>query len=221
MKRIFISLLLSLHLHAEHQGLLVVFCGISGSGKSTIACNIAKHFQADAFLEPEADEWPSCHDDFSSLVTIRSIRTALLWKAWETKTRGNIAFVDTYYDKLHYYYLDKSGMEWLIHPKDAYFPIAKQLADLDHKTLPQADLLVWIDVEYEEWINRLTKRNRIQDHKAHFQETYLFQKQHLFDAVTTFAQAYHIPLITIHNTQGDMDNVLHHLIQKLQPFLTQ
>ena len=100
----------------DSAGKLIIFVGISGSGKSSLAREVAKRSNATCFLEPEEEEWPDfvqqkqSYGEFSSLMAIRSIRVHSLWSAWEAREKGNLVFVDTYYDKITSYYFKKQGM---------------------------------------------------------------------------------------------------------------
>lgn len=210
------------------KGHLVVFAGISGSGKSSLTREIAKRSNAICFLEPEEKEWPDFvqkkqfYGEFGSLMAIRSIRVHNLWNAWELRQNGNLVFVDTYYDKIHTYYIEKPGMEWLINPKDPYFHIAKQVFNADHLILPNADLIILIDVNYEDWIKMLTMRNRTKDSVDNFQENYAIARQYLFDAVRTLSLEKSIPFIIFHQNFGNLDqqaDLLYELLKSKNLFL--
>lgn len=208
-------------------GNLIIFAGISGSGKSSLAREVAKRSNAICFLEPEEEGWPDFvqekqfYGEFSSLMTIRSIRVHSLWKAWEAKEQGNLVFVDTYYDKIHSYYLSKPGMEWLIDPKDPYFMIAEEVCRLDTNILPNADAIILLDIGYEDWIKMLTMRGRGKDFISGFQESYNLAKQYLFDAIQTLSREKNIPVIIFEQKFGDFDeqvNLLTELLKKEEIF---
>lgn len=209
------------------SGKLIIFAGISGSGKSSLAKEMAKRFNALCFLEPEEEAWPDFvqqkqfYGEFSSLMTIRAIRVHSLWKAWEEREKGKIVFVDTYYDKIHSYYLKKPGMEWLIDPKDPYFMVAEEMCRLDTNILPNADAIVLLDINYEDWIKMLTIRNREKDFISGFQESYKLAKQYLFDAIQMLSIEKNIPVIIFRQKFGNFDeqvNLLMELLEKEEIF---
>lgn len=203
-------------------GNLIIFTGISGSGKSSLAREVTKRFNAVCFLEPEEEGWPDFvqqkqfYGEFASLMAIRSIRVHSLWKAWEEREKGNLVFVDTYYDKIHSYYLKKPGMEWLIDPKDPYFMVAEEICRLDTNILPDADAIVLLDISYEDWIKMLTIRNREKDFISGFQESYTLAKQYLFDAIQALSIEKKIPVIIFQQKFGDFEEQVDLLVELLE-----
>lgn len=203
-------------------GNLIIFTGISGSGKSSLAREVTKRFNAVCFLEPEEEGWPDFvqqkqfYGEFASLMAIRSIRVHSLWKAWEEKEKGNLVFVDTYYDKIHSYYLKKPGMEWLIDPKDPYFMVAEEICRLDTNILPDADAIVLLDISYEDWIKMLTIRNREKDFISGFQESYTLAKQYLFDAIQALSIEKNIPVIIFQQKFGNFEEQVDLLVELLE-----
>jgi thymidylate kinase len=210
------------YLHTAETGKLVAFVGISGSGKSTLTKEVAQHFKGECFLEPEEDSWPDFvrqkqpYGEFGSLMTIRSIRVHSLWKAWDVKQKGEWVFVDTYYDKINYYNLGKPGMEWLIDPNDTYFDIAKDVTYKDFQSLPDVDLIVFIDIDYESWIQLLRKRNREKDFIEGFQESYSFARKYLLEAIQDLSQKRKIPFIIFEQKIGDLTNQAAQLSEKIK-----
>jgi hypothetical protein len=83
------------------------------------------------------------------LMWFRSIRVPMLLEAQRLNEEGEIVFIDTYYDKLLYYYIDKYCMLWLISPSDRYFSVMKQIAEIDKDVLPDADIAVFFEVDKE------------------------------------------------------------------------
>ncbi|CAG8577873.1 13552_t:CDS:2 [Ambispora gerdemannii] len=68
------------------------------------------------------------------------MRVPMLLEAQKLSEEGEIIFIDTYYDKLLHYYIEKYCMRWLIAPSDLYFEPMKKIAEIDNKVLPNADL---------------------------------------------------------------------------------
>ena len=106
----------------------------------------------------------------------------MLIKAKKLSENNQIALVDSYYDKLLYYYIGKPGMEWLVSPTDPYFNVLKEMANLDRDQLPNADLVVFLRIDYLDWIEFLKLRNRKMDQQEHFLAS--FSTQELFFEAT-------------------------------------
>ncbi len=102
--------------------MLIVFVGIPGSGKSSVVKVLAKLLKIKCFVEPEEEKWADAAKDwktygsFSMLMWFRSIRTPMLIEAERLSEKGETILIDTYYDKLLHYYIDKHCMRWLLSP---------------------------------------------------------------------------------------------------------
>jgi thymidylate kinase len=183
------------------DGKFFAFAGISGSGKSSLARELALLCQATSLHEQEENDWPECirdvkeDNEFSSLTVYRAIRAHSLLKAQAMKENGQLVFVDSYYDKITAYYLGKPGMEWLIHPDDPYFNITKQMMELDIDHLPDADCIILIEVDLNDWLEMLRKRNRMRDNIEGFVESYKLYKSYVADAVEQLCKRRGIRLV--------------------------
>jgi hypothetical protein len=100
----------------------------------------------------------------------------MLIEAERLSEEGEIVLIDTYYDKLLHYYIDKYCMRWLLSPSDRYFPVMKQIAEIDKDVLPDADIIIFFEVEKENWINSLKNRNRPTDNDEEFLKNFETQK---------------------------------------------
>jgi len=186
------------------SGKLIVFAGISGSGKSTTAKALAALCNSPCYLEPEEHEWPDFirvkqpYGEFSSFIVARAIRVNALWLAWQEKMQGNLVFMDSYYDKITGYYLDKPGMEWLISPNDPYFDCAWQVTQLDIELLPDADCIVLFEIGFDDWITMLDSRGRVRDNIDGFRANYIRYKAYIADAVEQVCQDRNIPFVRFH-----------------------
>lgn len=178
-------------------------------GKSTLARRFAADIGAASFLEPEESQWAQAvhNRDVCGRATaiqwFRATRVPNLFQAQQLKNKGKIAVVDSYYDKLCYYYLGKPNMEWLIARTDPYFKNIRDLARLDLKLLPDADILVYVSASKKDWKRMLKRRNRDLDRKIKLQDTYathsLFQS-----AVRKYAsQKRKVRLIEFENKFGN------------------
>ncbi|CAH1755660.1 7397_t:CDS:10 [Entrophospora sp. SA101] len=100
----------------------------------------------------------------------------MLLEAQELSEKGKTVLIDTYYDKLLYYYIDKYCMRWLISPSDRYFSVMKQIAEIDKDILPDADIAVFFEINYDDWLELLKVRDRSTDHDEAFMKNFETQK---------------------------------------------
>jgi adenylate kinase len=167
------------------KGLLIAFMGLPGSGKTTTARELANLLGVDAYLEPEEKNWPPAVLDrhrvgaFTALTWFRSMRVPLLMSAADDRRSGKIAVVDSYYDKLIAGYIAHPRMGWLIDTNDPYFEVAKQMAILDQKVLPDVDVLVFLRVNKLAWRRLLSTRNRDMDQEPEFLRSFPSQSDFL------------------------------------------
>jgi thymidylate kinase len=193
------------------RGVVIAFFGIPGVGKSTLARRFAADIGASSFLEPEESQWAEAVHSrdvcghATAIQWFRATRVPHLFEAQHLKYKGKIVVVDSYYDKLCYYYLGKPKMEWLISRNDPYFKNIRDLAKLDLNLLPDADILVYISAPEKDWKRMLKRRNRNLDHKVKLQDTYathwLFQS-----AVRKYAgQKRKVRLIEFENRFGNVE----------------
>lgn len=193
----------------EESGKLIVFAGISGCGKSSTAKALAEICHSPCYLEPEQHEWPSFirvkqpYGEFSHFIVARSIRVHALWTAWDEKIKGNVVIMDSYYDKITGYYLDKPGMEWLMHPEDPYFECAMEVCQLDNQFLPDADCIVLFEVSFDDWMKLLDSRGRDLDNIEGFRESYSRYKSYIADAVEKISKERNIKLVRFEQKFSD------------------
>lgn len=81
------------------------------------------------------------------LMWFRSIRIPMLIEAERLSEEGETVLIDTYYDKLLYYYIDKHCMRWLLSPSDRYFSVMKEIAKIDKEVLPDADVIIFFEID--------------------------------------------------------------------------
>ena len=181
--------------------MLIVFVGIPGSGKSSTVKELANLLGVKYFVEPEEEKWADAAKDwktygsFSMLMWFRSIRVPMLIEAERLSEEGEIVLIDTYYDKLLHYYIDKHCMRWLLSPSDRYFPVMKEIATIDKDILPDADIIIFFEVNKENWINFLKSRNRPTDNDEEFLKNFETQK-FLLEATKKLCEEKGIKLIT-------------------------
>jgi len=181
--------------------MLIVFVGIPGSGKSSTVKELANLLGVKYFAEPEEEKWADAAKDwktygsFSMLMWFRSIRVPMLIEAERLSEEGEIVLIDTYYDKLLHYYIDKHCMRCLLSPSDRYFPVMKEIATIDKDILPDADIIIFFEVNKENWINFLKSRNRPTDNDEEFLKNFETQK-FLLEATKKLCEEKGIELIT-------------------------
>lgn len=184
----------------QQTGKLIVAMGLPGSGKSSVFQALAEDIGAELFSEPEEGAWPDAvmnrdlSGNFSMLCWFRSIRVPLLFQADLVRKKGAIAFADSYYDKLLFYYLGKPGMEWLCPSSDPYYHVIREMAAVDWRLLPNADIIVFFDLDLSTWKSFIKQRNRKLDCDESFLLSY--HTQDLFwDAVQQLAHEMSIKVI--------------------------
>jgi len=182
--------------------MLIVFVGIPGSGKSSIVKELGGLLNVKYFTEPEEEKWADAAKDwktygsFPMLMWFRSIRVPMLIEAERLSEEGEIVLIDTYYDKLLHYYIDKHCMRWLLSPSDRYFPVMKQIAEIDKDILPDADIIIFFEVDKENWLNFLKSRNRLTDNDEEFLKNFETQK-FLLEATKKLCEEKDIELIIL------------------------
>jgi adenylate kinase family enzyme len=165
--------------------LFVAFLGLPGAGKSTLAQAFAKEIGAQAFLEPEEDEWPDYvrhphpDGDFTRLMWFRAQRVPSYYAASTISAEGGIAVLDSYYDKWCEGWLGKPGLEWLISPQDRYFEVAARAASIDRQCLPSADVVVLLEISIDLWLEQLQERDRTIDQSDPFLASHHTQRYFL------------------------------------------
>jgi len=191
--------------------MLIVFVGIPGSGKSSIVKELATLLNVKYFAEPEEEKWADAAKDwktygsFSMLMWFRSIRVPMLLEAQRLNEEGEIVFIDTYYDKLLHYYIDKYCMRWLISPSDRYFSVMKQIAEIDKDVLPDADIAVFFEVDKANWLSFLKNRNRSTDNDEEFLKNFETQK-FLLEATQKLCEEKGIELITFSRGTSSLED---------------
>lgn len=166
----------------ENAGKLIVAMGIPGSGKSTVVRALANLCSAISFHEPEEESWPTfiakrdIYGYFTAITWFRSSRVPQLFDADELREKGELVFVDSYFDKLIVKYLGKPGLEWLIPPQDSYFDAVRQMSQLDYEHLPDADVIINFVVTESVWEKFLELRGRNMDSEEGFRNCYALQE---------------------------------------------
>lgn len=185
----------------REQGLLIAGMGLPGCGKSSVFKELGTLLGARVFLEPEEKDWPSAvlrrqeFGHFTGISWFRAVRVPQLLEADLLRQKGNIALVDSYYDKLLSYYLHTPGMEWVMPPDDPYFEVTQEMARLDFEQLPDADMVVFFEIDEEAWKSFLTTRGRDMDESHAVRENFQTQ-EHMLAAAVQYCEARGARLVT-------------------------
>jgi thymidylate kinase len=183
--------------------------GLPGSGKSTVFTALADVLIHDGtqtvlLREPEETQWPPAVMDretsgyITALTWFRSQRVPGLFQADAARQRGEVALVDSYYDKLIHLYFDEPGLEWLMKRDDPYLETYRRLIAIDHALLPDADCVVVLTVEQERWRQLVRGRGRELDRKANLLETHATQDAFM-RATKDYCDSRNIPRIVFEN----------------------
>lgn len=205
------------------KGVLVGFMGLPGSGKSSLTRELATILSARAFLEPEEHEWPDCVKRrnevgaFAGLQWFRSIRVPKLYEARALADNGEIALIDSLYDKLCASYLGAQGMEWLLDPDDPYFDVARSVAELDYQLLPDVDAVVCVSVDEDAYRTLIEKRNRTLDRSENLTLFWNTQK-YFIESAENYAHNRRVPYVSHNNEIGSIQESARRLYHQLQSF---
>lgn len=171
-----------MQVNTEKKAVFITALGLPCTGKSSVMRELGTLCNFPVFLEPEEELWPAAVMEreecgyFTGLMWFRSTRVPLLYKAKQLQEAGQGVIVDSYYDKAVYHYLGKPGMEWLLSPNDPYFPMAQTISKLDWDSLPDATCIITFEIEYDDWVTLLKKRNRQLDQNPEFLKSFVTQK---------------------------------------------
>lgn len=152
--------------------MLIAFAGLPSSGKSSTAKALGRLINAEVHLEPEESAWPELVKErttvgaFTALTWFRTIRVPQLFKAADTRDRGGVSIIDSYYDVLVNCYMGEDSFDWLISRSDPYFSAAQKMAETDWAELPKTDLLIFLRLDEEVWLEFMARRDRDFDRAA-------------------------------------------------------
>lgn len=193
------------------QGKIIVFSGHSCSGKSTLARLVSQKMNAICKSEPEEDAWPTVAKNWyayratTAMMAMRQLWIELFVDADKLRQDGNMVIIDTYFLKTAGYYIDKSGMAWLVGQDDPYIALLKQLFELDEYMFPDANCVVLFDMSIEDWKLFLKSRGREWDNNPGFDESFALLKKYVDEATIAHCKKYNIPVIHFKNEYGDID----------------
>lgn len=191
-------------------GVLIAGMGLPGAGKSSVFGALAdslmrKSRKTRLYREPEESEWTDavrnreCCGCITAMTWFRSIRVPNLYEAAKAREAGEIAMVDSYYDKLIHLYFENPAFDWLMPQGDPYRPIFAQLARLDFEILPDADCVITFTVNESRWKELVLGRGRSLDRTSNILESYGMQ-QSLVEASQSYCTGRKIPHVVFENS---------------------
>lgn len=207
------------------NGIMITAMGIPGSGKSSILRCLANMNNAKLYCEPEETQWPeavsnrSIYGYFSSITWFRSMRVPQLYKARSDADGGRISFVDSYYDKLLYNYIGKSGLDWFLPRNDQYFDLVFKMAELDYSTLPNADVIIFFNISPITWSSLLNIRNRNMDNEELFKSQCFSSQEPMLKATEKYAKDFNKQFIVIEQEFGTPENIAQKTQKELEKHL--
>ncbi len=211
-----------------NSGKFIAAMGIPSCGKSSIIRELSKHFgkKAASFFEPEEKDkchpWPLAvsqrqeYGYLGSITWFRAMRVPQLFQAQAEAGKGKIAFVDSYYDKLLYHYIGKEGLDWFLPHEDAYFDEIKAIACKDYRYLPNADIVLFVKLNRENWSQFLQKRNRRMDNEALFQKQCFSLQEPMLAACAQYAEEYQKKLLIVEQTGEDLQSITQRTLKLLE-----
>lgn len=209
-------------MNSDYRGVLIAGMGLPGCGKSSLFGHLEKIVKDVSCLrEPEEKEWSDAvhrRDEVGHITCLhwfRSTRVPHLYSARHSADNGRIVLLDSFYDKLCHYYLGKPGLEWLLKPEDPYFENFLETANLDLLHLPDADVLVAIEVNEADWLMMIAGRNRSLDDKTNLHKTYHTQALFL-DAAGQYCRERNVKLVRFKNLFSTVEESAHRLQEVLK-----
>ena len=189
----------------------VAILGLAGVGKTTLTRRLALALGGRAFCEPDRNEWPDFVENgfldqaFDVMEWFRCYQVDLIRRAAEFGHSG-YAICDSYYHKILNGYLDHDNSDWILPKEDPYFQVFKEVTRLDAKLLPNANKLIFVSANREDWKKMVTARNGQCDQILLDRA---FPTQDAMEiAAREHASEHNIPLLHIPQKFGRLDDIV-------------
>ena len=160
----------------KKKGILIAAMGLPSVGKSSVIRELGMLLGCKTLIEKEESYWNQAisdrdknHDFFTANMSFRCMRVPYYYEASRDVEEGKLVLLDTFYDKLSYLYMeDKVNFKWLFDDDSAYYNSLKEIVKLDYENLPDADYLIFFDIERDVWKKFMVKRGRKLDENKDF-----------------------------------------------------
>lgn len=195
--------------------------GIPASGKSTLAHRLAAGIGGTAYLEPEEESWPQVvleadsYGQFECLMWFRNTRVPMYIDAARAARDGQLAVVDSVWDKLYVRYMSAPCMRWVLASDSPYYEAATAVATADMVNLPDPDAMVFITVRESVWHQLLRRRGRMFDSKSGLSQHYGMQAE-MLEAVSAYCQRADIPLLSFPQELLAPEHAVIHVVDGLR-----
>ncbi|WP_133734813.1 hypothetical protein [Halospina denitrificans] len=179
--------------------------------------------EAETLLEPEESDWPLLVQEravmgaFTALTWFRTVRVPKLFRAEDKRTQGGSVIVDSYYDVLIGDYLGKPAFNWLMPTNDPYFDAASAMVREDWNRLPKADVLVFLYLDEDTWMDFMKKRDRDFDRSAQL-ESHFEMQELMLQASRRAATEHHTKLLVIEQRSGSPEDTALRVRDRLEEF---
>ena len=200
----------------------ISFMGIPGCGKSTIARALNQKISSRLYLECEEDSYPSdiklkmkepaLNDNVLDIHKyFRNMRCEYHQLAKLNKQNGVSTIMDSFFSKVMIDIINKPNIDWFINSKDKNFNAIKEMSEADSKNLPDADIIIFLNVSQEMHCLFLNKRKRESE-----VDSRIFQTQSaFFKAAKNYANKNNKKFYVIQQEMNSIDKIIDNIIAQL------
>ena len=200
----------------------LAFMGIPGSGKSTIAKNLADRINSQCYLENEEDLYPNDIklkfndvDKDQNIVDIhyyfRNMRAEYHKQAEANKKNKLSSILDSFYSKVMLDIIKQPNTDWFINSKNRHFNKIKNISELDSSNLFDADIVIFLNVTKDLHKTFLKSRNR----ECEVDERIISAQSSFYNATVNYAEMKNKKLIVVQQ-EYNVDKIVNNIIEILK-----